>query len=104
MFAYRTLRIPIGIVKNVYLHVGPHIIHTELVVMDMPHEPSCPIIFRRIFLNAAGANINCKMRVYLLSLGKCKLNFTSPNLESNLTVNALLIRREEPFIAHPPII
>jgi hypothetical protein len=51
------------------------------------------------------------MRVYLLSLGKIKLNSTSLNLESSLIVKALLIRREEPllnwmrfFMAHPPII
>ena len=75
MLADRTLRIPIGIVKNVYLHVGPHAFPIELVVMDMPHDPFCPIIFGRTFLNSAGVIIDCKQETISLKFGEEKVKF-----------------------------
>jgi hypothetical protein len=41
LLADRTVRIPTGIFKNGYLNVGPHTFPTELVVMDIPHDPLC---------------------------------------------------------------
>jgi hypothetical protein len=55
-----TLSVPLGIVKNVYLNVGSYTFSIELVVMDMLHDPLCPIIFGRTFLNYVIAKTDCK--------------------------------------------
>jgi hypothetical protein len=56
-----------GVVKNVYLNVCPHTFPIELVVTHRPHDPFCPIIFWRTFLNVVEAVTDCK-RLYLLPL------------------------------------
>jgi hypothetical protein len=68
--ADRTLSLPLVIVKNVYLNVGPYTFVIELVVIDMPPDPLCPNIFGRTLLNHLNAQIDSKDET--ISLRKIK--------------------------------
>jgi hypothetical protein len=43
------LSIPLEKVKNVYWNVAPYTFPIELVVIDMPHDPLCPISLEEHF-------------------------------------------------------
>jgi hypothetical protein len=75
MLADKTLRIPMGIVKNASIHVGSHIFPIDFVVVDMPIDDNCPIIFGRTFLNTAGAIIDLKEESITLKFGEEKMKF-----------------------------
>ena len=75
MLADKTLRIPMGIVKNASIHVGSHIFPIDFVVVDMPIDDNCPIIFGRTFLNTAGAIIDLKEETITLKFGEEKMKF-----------------------------
>jgi hypothetical protein len=47
MLADKSLRIPMGLVKNASIRVGANIFPIDFVVVDMPIDYSCPIIFGR---------------------------------------------------------
>jgi hypothetical protein len=52
-----TIKVTLGVVKNVYIFVGPHILPIDFVVIDMPLDPLCPIIFSKPFLKTSRAKI-----------------------------------------------
>ena len=43
--ADRSLHEPIGVVNNAQIRVGPHTYLIDLVILDVPIDPFCPIIF-----------------------------------------------------------
>ena len=45
----RSLHEPIGVVNNSQIRVGPHTYLIDLVILDVPVDPFCPIIFGRFF-------------------------------------------------------
>ncbi|GKC34603.1 MAK10-like protein [Tanacetum coccineum] len=51
---------PIGIVRNVEVHVGKLKLFEEIHVVDMEREPTCPLVVGRGFLATANAVIDCK--------------------------------------------
>ena len=58
----------------------------DFVVVDMPTDTLCPVIFRRNFLNDIGAKVDFKKEIVSLKLGelKRKKNSTFPNLKKDL--------------------
>jgi hypothetical protein len=68
----KTLKIPFGIIKNVSIYIGPYEFPIDLVIVDMPSDNKCPIIFGRSFLNTIGTKIDCRHELYPLSLEKKK--------------------------------
>jgi hypothetical protein len=70
MLADKSLRIPMGLVKNASIRVGANIFPIDFVVVDMPTDYSCPIIFGRTFLSTARAVINCKVDTIILKFGE----------------------------------
>jgi hypothetical protein len=70
MLADKTLRIPMGVVKNASVYIGLHIFPIDFVVVDMPTDDYCPIIFGRTFLNTAGAIIDCRKENITLKFGE----------------------------------
>jgi hypothetical protein len=46
-FSNRIIDVPLGIVNNVYIFVGPYRYPDDFVVVDIPRDPFCPIIFSR---------------------------------------------------------
>lgn len=53
-----SLRIPYGILPDVYVILGTFTYPVNIVVMEIPKDDLCPIIFGRPFLNTAGAKID----------------------------------------------
>ncbi|GJZ72050.1 MAK10-like protein [Tanacetum coccineum] len=51
---------PVGIVKNVEVHVGKLRLFKDFYVVDMKREPTCPLLVGRGFLATANAVIGCK--------------------------------------------
>ncbi|GKA17511.1 MAK10-like protein [Tanacetum coccineum] len=51
---------PVGIVRNVEVHVGKLKLFEDFHVVDMEREPTCPLLVGRGFLATANAVIDCK--------------------------------------------
>ncbi|GJT68545.1 RNA-directed DNA polymerase, eukaryota, reverse transcriptase zinc-binding domain protein [Tanacetum coccineum] len=51
---------PVGIVKNVEVHVGRLKLIEDFHVVDIEREPTCPLLVGRGFLATANAVIDCK--------------------------------------------
>jgi hypothetical protein len=75
MLAEKTLRDPMGIIINVIIIIGPYTYPIDLVVMDMPIDSHCPIIFGRTFLSTIGANIDCRKETISLKFGEELMSF-----------------------------
>jgi hypothetical protein len=75
MLADKSLRIPMGLVKDASIRVGVNIFPTDLIVVDMPTDYSCSIFFGRTFLNTTGAFINCKEEIVILKFGEERMKF-----------------------------
>ena len=75
MLADKTLRVPMGVIKNVPITIGPYTYPIDFVVIDMPIDSHCPIIFGRTFLNTAGANIDCRKETISLKFGEEVMSF-----------------------------
>ncbi|GJV13638.1 MAK10-like protein [Tanacetum coccineum] len=58
--ADETKSYPIGIVKNVEVHVGKLKVCEDFHIADMEREPTCPLLVGRGFLATASAIIDCK--------------------------------------------
>jgi hypothetical protein len=59
MLANKSLRKHMGQIKNASICVGAHMFPIDFVVVDMPNDYSCPIIFGRTLLRIARAIMNC---------------------------------------------
>ena len=75
MLADKTLRVPMGIIRNVPIVIGPYTYPIDFVVIDMPIDSHCPIIFGRTFLNTAGANIDCRKETISLKFREEVMSF-----------------------------
>jgi hypothetical protein len=69
------LRILVGKIKNACICVGSHMFPIDFVLMDMPSDYSCPILFGRTFLRAVGAIISCKEETFILKFGEERMKF-----------------------------
>ena len=56
--ADRTLHEPIGVINDAQIRIGSHAYFIGLVIMDVPVDPICPIIFGRNFLHSIKAYID----------------------------------------------
>jgi hypothetical protein len=63
------------VIKNVPITIGPYTYPNDFVVIDMPIDSYCPIIFERTFLNTAGANIDCRKETISLKFGEEVVSF-----------------------------
>jgi hypothetical protein len=70
MLVDKSLRIPMGQVKNASICVGAHMLPIDFIVVDMLTDYSCPIIFGRTFLSIAEAIINFKEETTDLKFGE----------------------------------
>ena len=72
MLANKNLRIPMGVVDNATVTIANKNFPIDFVVVDMPADTLCPIIFGRNFLSDVGSYVDLKRRLCLLSLGSGK--------------------------------
>jgi hypothetical protein len=75
MLADRTLRVSMGVIKDVHITIRPYTYIIDFVVIDMPIDSHFPIIFGRTFLNTAGANIDCRKETISLKFGEEVISF-----------------------------
>jgi hypothetical protein len=54
------------------MFIGPYEFTIDLVIVDMPSDNKCPIIFGRSFLIQLALRLIAGKKLYLLSLGKKK--------------------------------
>jgi hypothetical protein len=57
--ADKTTKKPVGMIEDVLLRIDKHVIPTDFIILDMPHDDKLSIILRRPFLSTAGANVDC---------------------------------------------
>ncbi|WZZ44623.1 hypothetical protein YC2023_040882 [Brassica napus] len=70
VLADRSVRLPIGILKDLPVMVGNCEVPTDFVVLEMDEEPKDPLLFGRPFLATAGAVIDVNNGKIDLHLGK----------------------------------
>jgi hypothetical protein len=75
MLADKTLRFPMGVIRNVVIVIRPYTHPIDFVFIDMPIGSHCPIIFVRTFLNTAGANTDCRKETISLKFGEEAMSF-----------------------------
>ncbi|XP_057248036.1 uncharacterized protein LOC104885048 [Beta vulgaris subsp. vulgaris] len=73
--ADRSIKYPIGILKNVLIKVDKFIIPVDFIILDMDEDIEVPIILGRHFLATAGANIDVKNGILTFEIGEEKVHF-----------------------------
>ena len=75
--AYRSVKVPRGVIENVLIKVDKFLFPMDFIVLDMEPGKSdrrqILIILGRPFLAIANANINCRTRVMDVSFGNMKV-------------------------------
>jgi hypothetical protein len=46
-------------IEDVLLRIDKHVIPTDFIILDMPHDDKLSIILGRPFLSTAGDNVDC---------------------------------------------
>lgn len=82
--ADRTFRTPYGILQDVYIILGTFTYPIDLVVMEIPEDDFCPIIFGRPFMNTVGAQIDYKKEIVSLCYGEEKREFHFSRFKNHL--------------------
>jgi hypothetical protein len=54
----KTLRVPMGVIRNVPITIGPYTYPIDFFIIDMPIDSHCSIIFGRTFLNTMDERIS----------------------------------------------
>ena len=89
VLADRSVRLPIGILKDLPVMVGNCEVPTDFVVLEMDEEPRVPLLFGRPFLATAGAVIDVKNGKIDLHLGKKNvLKFDIRDMMKKSTIEA----------------
>jgi hypothetical protein len=57
--ADETTKKHMGMIEDVLLRIDQHVIPTDFIILDMPHDDKLSIIVGIPFLTTAGANIDC---------------------------------------------
>ncbi|GJY06183.1 putative ribonuclease H-like domain-containing protein [Tanacetum coccineum] len=79
--AYRTVKYPKGIAKNVLVGIGKFIFPVDFIILDMPKDIKVPLILGRPFLSTAHAKIDVFKRKITLRVGEEKIIFKSKVIE-----------------------
>ena len=74
ILADRSLHEPTG-VTNTQIRIWSHTYCIDLVIMDVPVDPFCPIIFGRYFLRTIKAYMDCRREIITLRLGEDEVYF-----------------------------
>ncbi|GJW42631.1 putative reverse transcriptase domain-containing protein, partial [Tanacetum coccineum] len=75
--AYRTVKYPTGIAKNVLIGIGKFTFPIDFIILDMPKDIKVPLILGRPFLSIARAKIDVYKRKFTLRVGEERIVFTS---------------------------
>ncbi|WRX11178.1 Aspartic peptidase [Theobroma cacao] len=73
--AYRTIKYPIGIIKDVLVKVGHLYIPVDFIVLEMEEDLEIPLIFGRPFLATAGIIIDVREDKITFKVGEKVVEF-----------------------------
>ncbi|GKF41192.1 hypothetical protein Tco_0124534, partial [Tanacetum coccineum] len=82
--AYRTVKYPKGIAKNVLVGIGKFTFPVDFIILDMPEDIKVPLILKRLILSTAHAKIDVYKRKITLRVGEERIIFTSVKPASSL--------------------
>ncbi|GKB98100.1 DNA-directed DNA polymerase [Tanacetum coccineum] len=92
---------PIGIVRNVEVHVEKLKKFKDFHVVDMEREPTCPLLVGRGFLTTVNSVIDCKKAK--IAVGEDLLDQYSGDAEVNPFKDVLVFRKMVKFLGAIPI-
>ncbi|GJZ90218.1 reverse transcriptase domain-containing protein [Tanacetum coccineum] len=93
--AYRMVKHPKGIVKNVLVGIGKFIFPVDFIILDMPEDINVPFILRRPFLSTAHAKVDVFKRKITLRVGDEKIIFKSVKPTSSLIKRVYMLSLRE---------
>ncbi|GKA76127.1 MAK10-like protein [Tanacetum coccineum] len=92
---------PVGIVRNMEVHVGKLKIFEDFHVVDMEREPTCPLLVGRGFLATSNVVIDCKKAKIAVGEGLTRSIFR--DAEVNPFKDVLVFRKMVEFLGAMPI-
>ncbi|GJY08539.1 hypothetical protein Tco_0375593 [Tanacetum coccineum] len=111
--ADKTKSYPVGIVKDVEVHIGKLKLLNDIYVLDMKKDPETPLLIGRGFLATANAFIDCRMAKIAIGEGITRKDFLdchlpgeweiSRDVELNPFKDTLVFRRMIEFVGAIPI-
>ncbi|GJV48614.1 MAK10-like protein [Tanacetum coccineum] len=112
--ADRTKSYPVGIVKDVELHIGKLKLLNDFYVIDMKKDPKTPLLVGRGFLTTTNAVIDCRMAKIAIGKGITRSVFgvkglnlgeweIARDVEINPFKDVLVFRRMVEFLGAIPI-
>ncbi|GKD99940.1 reverse transcriptase domain-containing protein [Tanacetum coccineum] len=93
--AYRTVKHPKGIAKNVLVGIGKFVFPVEFIILDMSEDVKVPLILGRPFLSTAHAKIDVFKRKITLRVGNEKIIFKSVKPASSLIKRVYMLSLRE---------
>ncbi|XP_013650512.1 uncharacterized protein LOC106355038 [Brassica napus] len=80
VFAYRSVKLPIGVLEDLQVQIGNTTVLADFVVLELEDEPKDPLILGRPFVCTAGAIINVRNGRIDLQLGDIVMKFEMDEL------------------------
>ncbi|GKB82963.1 putative reverse transcriptase domain-containing protein [Tanacetum coccineum] len=93
--AYRTVKYPKGIAKNVLVRIGKFTFLVDFIILDMPKDIKVPLILRRPFLSIARAKIDVYKIKITLRIGEENIIFKSVKPTSSLIKRVYMLSLKE---------
>ncbi|XP_021714620.1 uncharacterized protein LOC110716099 [Chenopodium quinoa] len=76
--ADRSVKVPLGVLKDIPIQVGKVLVPCDFVIMEMDEDFKIPLILGRPFLKTAGVNIDMKKGRLTLNVGHERISFSFP--------------------------
>ncbi|XP_021732991.1 uncharacterized protein LOC110699783 [Chenopodium quinoa] len=76
--ANRSVRVPLGVLKDIPIQVGKVLVPCNFVIMEMDEDSKIPLILSRPFLKTVGVNIDMKQGRLTLHVGDERISFSFP--------------------------
>nr|GEU74508.1 hypothetical protein [Tanacetum cinerariifolium] len=93
--AYRTMKYPRGIAKNVLVGIGKFGFSVDFIILDIPEDVKLPLILGRPFLCTAHAKIDVFKKKIALRVGDEKIIFKSVKHVSSLIKRLYMLSLKE---------
>ena len=79
----RTIMVPLGVLNDVCIFIGPNVYPTDFVIVDMPRDSLCPIIFGSPFFVTTRARIDYKNEAISLKFGEEEIKIHFSNFKTH---------------------
>ncbi|XP_021775581.1 uncharacterized protein LOC110739429 [Chenopodium quinoa] len=80
--ADHSVKIPLGVLKDIPIQVVKALMQCDFVIMEMDEDSKAPLILGRPFLKTAGVNIDMKQGLLSLHVGNENIFFSFPEISS----------------------